>query len=40
MRGPGVTAFSETTTLYAILNEDTEEAGRVAAATRTKRYSA
>ncbi|MFE9604430.1 hypothetical protein [Streptomyces hokutonensis] len=38
MSGPAVTAFSETAALYAIPDEDTEEAGRVAAATRTKRY--
>lgn len=29
MRGPAVTAFSETAALYAILNEDTEEAERI-----------
>ncbi|MDW6058119.1 hypothetical protein SAZ11_08450 [Streptomyces sp. FXJ1.4098] len=29
MHGPAVTAFPETAALYAILNEDTEEAERI-----------
>lgn len=29
MHGPAVTAFAETAALYAILNEDTEEAERI-----------
>ncbi|MFE4369641.1 hypothetical protein ACFRMN_15665 [Streptomyces sp. NPDC056835] len=29
MHGPAVTAFSETAALYAIVNEDTEEAERI-----------
>lgn len=29
MKGPAVTTFAETAALYAILNEDTEEAERI-----------
>ncbi len=29
MRGPAVTTFAETAALYAMLNEDTEEAERI-----------
>ncbi|MFE2941096.1 hypothetical protein ACFXKG_18825 [Streptomyces sp. NPDC059255] len=32
MLGPAVTSFSETAALYAILNEDTEEAERIVSA--------